>query len=74
MLRPGSDRSFLIVVRLRGSGSVEADALTENEWKVVVDTEDPRFAMDPAGPSIDYSAGSVHFSRPGAVVLQSTTG
>jgi maltooligosyltrehalose trehalohydrolase len=74
MLRPGSDRSFLIVVRLCGSGSVEASALTENEWEVVVDTEDPRFAIDPAGPSIDYSAGSVHFRRPGAVVLQSTTG
>ena len=74
MLRPGSDCSFLIIVRLRGSGGVDAPKLTENEWEVVIDTEDPRFAIDPASPSIDYSAGLVHFRRPGAVVLQSTPG
>jgi maltooligosyltrehalose trehalohydrolase len=72
-VRPGSDRSFLIVVRLRGSGDVDARELTESRWQRVLDTEDAAFALDPAPPSIDYASGRVHFRRPGAVVLHSTT-
>ena len=74
MLRSGSDRTFLIVVRLRGEGPVRAPELAESEWRVVIDTEDPAFAIESAPPNLDYASGTVHFRRPGAIVLQSTTG
>jgi maltooligosyltrehalose trehalohydrolase len=73
-VRPGSDRSFLVIVRLRGSGAVGAPELTESGWQVALDTEDAAFALDPAPPRVDYAGGAVHFRRPGAVVLHSTTG
>jgi maltooligosyltrehalose trehalohydrolase len=73
-VRPGSDRSFLIVARLRGSGAVNAQELAESSWQVVLDTEDAAFALDPAPPAIDYVGGTVHFRRPGAVVLHTMTG
>jgi len=72
LVRPGSDRSFLIVVRLCGSGPVAVPELTESAWHVALDTETPPFAPDPAPPRIDPGTGTVHFRRPGAVVLQST--
>jgi maltooligosyltrehalose trehalohydrolase len=74
MVRPGSDRSFLIVARLRGNGAVHVPELADSEWRVVIDTEDPAFTIEPAALSLDYVAGMVHFRRPGAVVLQSTMG
>jgi maltooligosyltrehalose trehalohydrolase len=74
LLRPGAECSFLIVVRLRGSGAVHAPELAETAWRVVVDTEDSAYAIDSAAPTIEHAIGAVHFRRPGAVVLQSIRG
>jgi hypothetical protein len=73
LVRPGSDRSFLIVVRLCDSGPVDVPVLTESAWHIALDTETRPFADDPVPPRIDPATGTVHFRRPGAVVLQSTT-
>jgi len=72
-VRAGVDCSFLIVVRLRGSGAVDARELTDRDFRLVLDTEDQRFTLDPAPPTIDYAAGTVEFRRPGAIILHSPT-
>jgi maltooligosyltrehalose trehalohydrolase len=71
-VRAGVDGRFLIVVRLRGSGAVDARELTDRDFQLVLDTEDHRFALDPAPPTIDCAAGMVDFRRPGAIILHSS--
>ncbi|MDQ3346374.1 MAG: malto-oligosyltrehalose trehalohydrolase [Acidobacteriota bacterium] len=69
---------FWIAARLKGAGPVDlaplADARGEGdgEWTVVLSTEEPLYAPDPAPPQIDHaSRGPVlHFRRPGAVIFQ----
>jgi maltooligosyltrehalose trehalohydrolase len=72
-VRAGVDSSFLVVIRLLGSGAVDVPELTDGDFELVLDTEDERFALDPAPPAIDYAAGRVAFRRPGAVILHSPT-
>ena len=68
---------FWIVARLRGSGPIDLSSFADargdegSDWNVVLSTEEPPFALDPAPPQIDLqSAGPVvHFSRPGAVIF-----
>jgi len=66
-------------VQWRGSGHVVIRRLesgrpeTENGgWRVLLHTEEARFAIDPQPPVIDLSAEfpSIRFRRPGAVVLR----
>jgi maltooligosyltrehalose trehalohydrolase len=69
---------FWIVARLKGAGPVdlaplvEARAEQDGAWKVVLSTEEPAYAVDPAPPQIDRQPGGpvVHFVRPGAVIFQ----
>ena len=72
-VRAGADCRFLVVIRLRGSGAVDATELTARDFRLVLDTEDERFALDPTPPTIDHAAGTVRFRRPGAVILHSPT-
>jgi maltooligosyltrehalose trehalohydrolase len=67
---------LLTVVRLHGAGPVAIaplfarlpDGLT---WRPLITTEDAEFAVDAAPPTIAGGAGdvSIHFHRPGAVIL-----
>jgi maltooligosyltrehalose trehalohydrolase len=60
----------MVVARLRGAGRVTVTGLNQTRT-MLLDTEDPVFAADPHPPSIDPSAGAIHFARPGAVLLAS---
>ena len=64
--RSDGDDTFLIVARLRGGGDVDLSSAAEGgggaEWEVILTTEEPLFALDPAPPAIDQ--------RPGAVILR----
>jgi maltooligosyltrehalose trehalohydrolase len=62
------DRAHLVVVRLRGRGSVTPRALADGRWTSVLHTEEPAFAPDPQPPALD--AGRITFQRPGAIVLR----
>jgi maltooligosyltrehalose trehalohydrolase len=71
--------TLLIVARLRGAGEVDSGKGTPPDflpaargWKVVLTTEDPPFAPDPAPPQMDLSgpAPIVRFARPSAVILR----
>ncbi|MEN3340552.1 MAG: maltooligosyltrehalose trehalohydrolase [Acidobacteriota bacterium] len=69
---------FWVAARLKGAGTVDLSPFLaarddENgEWHVVLSTEEPPFALDPAPSQIDTGSGGpiVHFSRPGAVIFQ----
>ena len=69
--------TFLIVARLRGGGDVDfssaADVRGDAPWDVILTTEEPLFALDPAPPAIDQGPGItvIRFRRPGAVILGS---
>ena len=87
-MRPTTDRSssggqiggkvFWVVARLKGSGPIDLSPFANargdeaTDWEVVLSTEEPPFALDPAPPQIDMQAAGpvVHFSRPGAVIFQ----
>jgi maltooligosyltrehalose trehalohydrolase len=66
--RSVEDAAAIIVVRLSGAGRVSLDRVLgdgapgASAWTVALDSEDARFAADPAPPQID-------FARPAAVVL-----
>ncbi len=76
--RTEQGKVFWIVARLRGSGPIDLSSFADargdegSEWNVVLSTEEPLFAPDPAPPQVDLQAAGpvVHFSRPGAVILQ----
>jgi maltooligosyltrehalose trehalohydrolase len=73
---------LLLVVRLRGSGEVNLGrrpdllATPNGPWEVVLTTEDPPFAPDPAPPQVDRSGPVplLRFRRPTAVILRSSPG
>ena len=68
---------FWVIVRLRSSGEVRLDSISESAldsgsgWEVVLTTEEPLFAPAPMPPDID-TAGLpiVHFKRAGGVILR----
>ena len=63
------EHPLLIVARLRGSGVVRVPLLT-SATRVLLDTEDPAFACGSRPPIVDIAAGSIAFSRPGAVLFE----
>ena len=66
------DQSLVVVVRLSGAGAIALDQIDDRRWRVVLTTEDREFAADPM--PIGMSGGdrprTVHFARPGAVLLR----
>ena len=70
--RHGAGGEFCILARLSGSGRVAVPGPRgDGTPAVVLDTEEERFAPDPAPPRIDTGAEiAVHFHRPGAVILK----
>ena len=76
--RAEQGKVFWIVARLRGSGPIDLSSFADargdegSEWNLVLSTEEPLFALDPAPPQVDLQPAGpvVHFSRPGAVILQ----
>ena len=69
----GGGAGFLVVARLRGSGTVTVPMLGDGRYDVIVDTEDAAFAADSRPPLVDAAAGTIAFARPGAIVFQRTT-
>jgi maltooligosyltrehalose trehalohydrolase len=72
MRRENEHERFLILVRLAGTGPVNV----ELNWsgmspRIVLTTEDPRFAIDPRPPESRTQGERVdiRFQRPGAVIL-----
>ena len=65
--RPGRDGDMLILARLQGAGTVNV-VLTGA--RVVLTTEEPRFAPDPVPLHIDAASARVTFGRPGAALLE----
>jgi maltooligosyltrehalose trehalohydrolase len=77
--RAGQGQVFWVAVRLKGAGPIDLAPLAEarddpGEWTVLLSTEEPAYAIDPAPPQIDSQPGGpvVHFFRPGAVIFQKT--
>jgi maltooligosyltrehalose trehalohydrolase len=77
--RAKHDQVFWVVARLKGSGAIDLAPLAAayrepagGDWKLILSTEEPLYAQDPVPPRIVSQAGGpvVHFSRPGAIVLQ----
>jgi hypothetical protein len=68
--RSDGDSVFLIVAQLRGAGDVNYGKYLPDARgaRVVLSSEDPRFAPDPDPPEI--VPARVGFKRPGAVILQ----
>jgi hypothetical protein len=64
--------TLLTVVRLRGGGRVDVEALTGVSFEVLLTSEDPQFATDPTPIRIELVDGPsvVQFERPGAIVLR----
>jgi maltooligosyltrehalose trehalohydrolase len=60
---------FLVCIRLRGAGRVPLDLRGTSSWRVVLSTEDDRFAPDPEPIRIEDGLAAVSFSRPGALML-----
>jgi maltooligosyltrehalose trehalohydrolase len=70
--REGDGEGVLVVVRLTGAGPVSIDTeLSGTSARMMLSTEEPRFAVDPRPPEIrlDGKRIEVLFHRPGAVVL-----
>lgn len=78
MRRSDGEGVFWVVVRLAGAGAADLAPLAQRrgdeggDWTVVLTTEDPRYTLDPAAPSIDTAGAAPHvrFARPGAVILR----
>jgi maltooligosyltrehalose trehalohydrolase len=78
--RAEQGKVFWVVARLTGSGPIDLSSFADargdegRDWKIVLSTEEPLFALDPAPPQIDLQAGGpvVHFLRPGAIIFQKT--
>jgi hypothetical protein len=69
-VRDGPGRRFLVVARLCGGGPVQVAELSLGDWEQALDTEEPRFALDPKPATIHRAAGLIRFARPGAVVFR----
>lgn len=80
--RPGPAGDWLIVVRLRGAGTLElgGSALAQpgaaRRWAVCLTTEDAPFSPDPRPPQCQATRQGLvlHFARPAAVLLQERSG
>jgi maltooligosyltrehalose trehalohydrolase len=74
---PGQE-AVLAIVRLRGKGAIDLRLDPPigpgGSWKLLLSTEDPLFASDPVAPLIDLSSSTIHFRRPGAVLVRSVRG
>ena len=77
--RSSDEAATVVVARLRGAGRVSLDLVpgvadlgAGAAWTVVLNSEAPRFAADPAPPTIDLTgpAPAVDFIRPSAVILK----
>ena len=72
MRREDEGERFLVVVRLAGAGpaSIDTDP-SGTSARVVLTTEEPRFAVDPRPPEIRAGRKRIDvlFRRPGAVIL-----
>ena len=66
----GEPSDMLIVTRIRGDGIVRLDLAAA---RIVLTTEDARFAPDPQPIAVDAAAGTIAFRRPGAVVFEVPT-
>ncbi|HEX8200826.1 MAG TPA: DUF3459 domain-containing protein, partial [Isosphaeraceae bacterium] len=72
--------ALLLVARLRGEGIADLGGAPDllppagGRWDVVLTTEDPEFAPDPAPPQValDGPAPVIRFARPSAVLLRVT--
>ena len=61
--------AYIVVARLKGTGSVElGDARTSRSLKTVLTTEDPEFATDPQPPAV--AGRTIRFQRPSAIILK----
>jgi maltooligosyltrehalose trehalohydrolase len=71
MRRTSSEEQFVVVVQLFGAGRIPVATRGHHEVRLVLSTEDERFAADPRPPQIDAGADPivVTFHRPGAVIL-----
>jgi hypothetical protein len=58
---------MLIVPRLQGAGRASVEFTGA---RVVLTTEEPRFAPDPKPVHLDAAASAMTFERPGAVLLE----
>ncbi len=73
---PATGSELLLIVRLRGSGVVDAgawDAIPPGaEWRIDLTTEAPEFAETPQPPSIERASPrlTLHFPGPAAVILR----
>ncbi len=80
MRRAEHGEVFWIAARLKGAGAIDLAPLAEargeedGDWTVVLSTEEPTYAADPAPPQIDRQPQGpvVHFTRPGAVIFRKT--
>jgi len=76
LLWMGARSALLVLLRLRGAGTVAAASgmppapLAGRSWSVVLTTEEPRFVPDPVPPEIDRAMPEARFARPGAVVMR----
>ena len=69
--RHANGTNVLACLRLRDGGPVTIGHSLDG-WQILLTTEDPRFALDPAPPRVDLPRGAIEFARAGAVVLSST--
>jgi maltooligosyltrehalose trehalohydrolase len=63
----GGGGDMLIVARLQGAGRASVEFTGA---RVVLTTEEPRFAPDPKPVHLDAAASAMTFERPGAVLLE----
>ena len=71
----GTDSEIAAIIRLKGSGPVDAPRLLQDDpgrVEVILTTEDSPFAHDPAPIVFDPAVVpiQVHFTRPGAILLR----
>jgi maltooligosyltrehalose trehalohydrolase len=63
----GVEPDVLVCVRIRGAGEAHPGRFA---GRVLLDTEEPRFAASPQPIAVDGAAGRIVFSRPGAVLVE----
>lgn len=66
------DLAHLVVVRLRGQGTVAVRALAARGWTLDLDTEEASYLSGEAAqrPRLDIPGGRIEFRRPGALVFR----
>ena len=72
--REDGHERFLVVVRLAGAGPVNVETNSSGTSpRIVLTTEEPRFAIDPHPPEsrMHRERVAILFHRPGAVILAS---